>query len=201
MIYSVTGNVVNFDTTAVCVDVNGIAFRCMTTLTTSKKCASVGEKVTLYTYLNVREDAMELFGFYDKAEMDCFKMLITVNGVGPKMALAVLSEMSADKVALSIAAGDYKALTKANGVGPKLAQRICMELKDKIGTLSVSGTADTDLSAVSSALDNSNTAEAVAALEMLGYSQSEASVAVSKLDPNLSVENIIKQALKLLSGK
>lgn len=201
MIYSVTGNVVNFDTTAVCIDVNGIAFRCMTTLTTSKKCASFGEKVTLYTYLNVREDAMELFGFYDKAEMDCFKMLITVNGVGPKMALAVLSEMSADKVALSIAAGDYKALTKANGVGPKLAQRICMELKDKIGSLSVSGTADTDLSAVSSALDNSNTAEAVAALEMLGYSQSEASVAVSKLDPNLSVENIIKQALKLLSGK
>ncbi len=201
MIYSVTGNVVDFDSTAVCIDVNGIAFRCMTTLTTSKKCASIGEKVTLYTYLNVREDAMELFGFYDKAEMDCFKMLITVNGVGPKMALAVLSEMSADKVALSIAAGDYKALTKANGVGPKLAQRICMELKDKIGSLSVGGAANTDLSAVSAALDNSNTAEAVAALEMLGYSQSEASVAVSKLAPNLSVENIIKQALKLLSGK
>lgn len=201
MIYSVTGNVVDFDSTAVCIDVNGIAFRCMTTLTTSKKCASIGEKVTLYTYLNVREDAMELFGFYDKAEMDCFKMLITVNGVGPKMALAVLSEMSADKVALSIAAGDYKALTKANGVGPKLAQRICMELKDKIGSLSVGGAANTDLSAVSAALDNSNTAEAVAALEMLGYSQSEASVAVSRLAPNLSVENIIKQALKLLSGK
>lgn len=201
MIYSVTGNVVDFDSTAVCVDVNGIAFRCMTTLTTSKKCASIGERVILYTYLNVREDAMELFGFYDKAEMDCFKMLITVNGVGPKMALAVLSEMSADKVALSIAAGDYKALTKANGVGPKLAQRICMELKDKIGSLSVGGTSDSDLSAISATLDNSNTAEAVAALEMLGYSQSEASVAVSKLDPNLSVENIIKQALKLLSGK
>lgn len=201
MIYSVTGNVVAFDTNTVCVDVNGVAFRCMTTLTTSQKCASTGAKVTLYTYLNVREDAMELFGFYDKAEMDCFKMLITVNGVGPKMGLAILSEMSADKVALSIAAGDHKALTKANGVGPKLAQRICMELKDKVGSLAVGGTVEADLSAVSATLENTNTAEAVAALEMLGYSQSEASVAVSKIDSTLSVENIIKQALKLLSGK
>lgn len=201
MIYSVTGNVVDFDMNSVAIDVNGIAFRCMTTLTTSKKCASMGIKVTLYTYLNVREDAMELFGFCDKAEMDCFKMLITVNGVGPKMGLAILSEMSADKVALSIAAGDHKALTKANGVGPKLAQRICMELKDKVGSLAVGGAVETDLSAVSATLENTNTAEAVAALEMLGYSQSEASVAVSKIDSTLSVENIIKQALKLLSGK
>ncbi len=201
MIYSVTGTVVDFDVNSVAVDVNGVAFRCMTTLTTSQKCASMGAKVMLYTYLNVREDAMELFGFYDKAEMDCFKMLITVNGVGPKMALAILSEMSADKVALSIAAGDHKALTKANGVGPKLAQRICMELKDKVGSLAVGGTVEADLSAVSATLENSNTAEAVAALEMLGYSQSEASVAVSKIDSTLSVENIIKQALKLLSGK
>lgn len=199
MIYSVTGNVVDFDVNSVAVDVNGVAFRCMTTLTTSQKCASMGAKVMLYTYLNVREDAIELFGFYDKAEMDCFKMLITVNGVGPKMALAILSEMSADKVALSIAAGDHKALTKANGVGPKLAQRICMELKDKVGSLAVGGTVETDLSAVSATLENSNTAEAVAALEMLGYSQSEASVAVSKIDSTLSVENIIKQALKLLA--
>lgn len=199
MIYSVTGNVVDFDTSTVCVDVNGVAFRCMTTLTTSQKCASTGMKVTLYTYLNVREDAMELFGFYDKTEMDCFKMLITVNGVGPKMGLAVLSELTPDKVALSIAAGDYKALTKANGVGPKLAQRICMELKDKVGK--AFGSAESvDLSAVSSTLEHSNTAEAVAALEMLGYSQSEASVAVSKIDSSLSVEEIIKQALKMLSS-
>ncbi len=201
MIYSVTGNVVDFDVNSVAVDVNGVAFRCMTTLTTSQKCASMGAKVTLYTYLNVREDAMELFGFYDKSEMDCFKMLITVNGVGPKMGLAILSELSADKVALSIAAGDHKALTKANGVGPKLAQRICMELKDKVGKLGVSGSVEADLSAVTATLENTNTAEAVAALEMLGYSQSEASVAVSKIDSSLSVENIIKQALKMLSGK
>ena len=199
MIYSVTGNVVDFDANAVCVDVNGVAFRCMTTITTSQKCASMGMKVTLYTYLNVREDAMELFGFYDKTEMDCFKMLITVNGVGPKMGLAILSELTPDKIALSIAAGDHKALTKANGVGPKLAQRICMELKDKVGKTMGSVDSSIDLTAVSSTLSNSNTAEAVAALEMLGYSQSDASVAVSKIDSSLSVENIIKQALKMLS--
>ncbi len=199
MIYSVTGNVVDFDANNVCVDVNGVAFRCMTTFTTSQKCASNGMKVTLYTYLNVREDAMELFGFYDKTEMDCFKMLITVNGVGPKMGLAILSELTPDKVALSIAAGDHKALTKANGVGPKLAQRICMELKDKVGKSMANVTSSVDLTAVSSTLTNSNTAEAVAALEMLGYSQSDASVAVSKIDSSLSVEEIIKQALKMLS--
>ena len=199
MIYSVTGNVVDFDTNAVCVDVNGVAFRCMTTLTTSQKCASLGMKVTLFTYLNVREDAMELFGFYDKNEMDCFKMLITVNGVGPKMGLAILSELTPDKIALSIAAGDHKALTKANGVGPKLAQRICMELKDKVGKTMSNVDSSIDLTAVSSTLSNSNTAEAVAALEMLGYSQSDASVAVSKIDSSLSVEDIIKQALKMLS--
>ena len=199
MIYSVTGNVVDFDVSTVCVDVNGVAFRCMTTLTTSQKCASMGMKVTLYTYLNVREDAMELFGFYDKTEMDCFKMLITVNGVGPKMGLAILSELTPDKVALSIAAGDYKALTKANGVGPKLAQRICMELKDKVGKAFAGADTSVDLTAVSSTLTKSNTAEAVAALEMLGYSQSDASVAVSKIDPSLSVEDIIKQALKMLA--
>ena len=199
MIYSVTGNVVDFDANAVCVDVNGVAFRCMTTFTTSQKCASTGMKVTLFTYLNVREDAMELFGFYDKTEMDCFKMLITVNGVGPKMGLAILSELTPDKIALSIAAGDHKALTKANGVGPKLAQRICMELKDKVGKTMGNVDSSIDLTAVSSTLSNSNTAEAVAALEMLGYSQSDASVAVSKIDSSLSVEDIIKQALKMLS--
>lgn len=200
MIYSVTGTVVAFDRSMVAVDVNGVAFHLITTFTTSQKCASVGSKVTLFTYLNVREDAMELFGFYDKTEMECFKLLITVNGVGPKMALAVLSELSPDKVALSIAAGDYKALTKASGVGPKLAQRIVMELKDKVSKLGAND-GNIELSAVSATMDSSNTSEAVSALEMLGYSQSEASVAVSQLDSSLSVEELIKQALKILSNK
>lgn len=201
MIYSVTGNVVAYDSSTVVVDVNGVAFRCITTLTTAQKCASVGAKVTLLTYMNVREDAIELFGFYEQKELDCFKMLIGVNGVGPKMALAVLSELSADKVILSIASGDFKAITKANGVGPKIAQRIVMELKDKVGKFGVAENDGIDIGSVSATMDNSNTAEAVAALEMLGYSQSEASVAVSKIDSSLSVEEIIKQALKLMIGR
>lgn len=201
MIYSVTGNVVAFDASMVAVDVNGVAFHCITTLTTAQKCASVGSKVTLFTYMNVREDAIEIYGFYEKNEMECFKMLVTVNGVGPKMALAILSEMSSDKVALCIASGDSKALTKANGVGPKLAQRIVLELKDKIGKMSMGENTGFDVSSVSETMNNSNTAEAVAALEMLGYSQSEASVAVSKIDSTLSVEEIIKQALKMMAGR
>lgn len=201
MIYSVTGSVVDYSGSNVAIDVNGIAFNCVTTLTTSKKCAQKGAKVTLFTYLNVREDAMELYGFYDKSELECFKLLITVNGVGPKMALAVLSEHTPDKVALSIAAGDCKALTKVSGVGNKLAQRIVMELKDKIGKSFVTAEISSELSAVSNAVSNSNTSEAISALEMLGYNQSEASVAVSRIDPSLSVEEIIKLALKQLSGQ
>lgn len=197
MFYSVTGNVVDYSTNFVAVDSGSVAFLCFTSMQTASKCSIIGEKVTLYTYLNVREDAIELYGFYDKEELDCFKMLINVSGVGAKMALSLLSEYTPDKIILSIAASDHKALTKASGIGTKLAQRIVLELKDKIGSLSVGDTEN--IAAVSSVSHNSVTSEAVAALVMLGYGQSEASVAVSGLDPSLSVEELIKQALKLLS--
>ena len=132
MIYSVTGNVVDFDVNTVCVDVNGVAFRCMTTLNTISKIGRTGEEATLFTHLNVREDAMDLFGFYTQQELDCFKQLISVSGVGPKAGLAILSQLSPDKLALCIASGDVKSITKAQGVGPKLASRIVLELKDKL---------------------------------------------------------------------
>lgn len=197
MFYSVSGNVVDYSTNFVAVDSGSVSFLCFTSMQTASKCSIIGEKVTLYTYMNVREDAIELYGFYEKEELDCFKMLINVSGVGAKMALSLLSEYTPDKIILSIAAGDHKALTKASGIGTKLAQRIVLELKDKIGSLSVSSSEN--VAAVSSVSQNSVTAEAVAALVMLGYSQSEASIAVSGLDPSLSVEELIKQALKLLS--
>lgn len=197
MFYSVTGTVVDYSPNFVAVEAGGVAFLCFTSMQTAGKCSVIGEKVTLYTYLNVREDAIELYGFYDKEELDCFKMLIGVSGVGTKMALSLLSEYTPDKIILCIAAGDHKALTKASGIGNKLAQRITLELKDKIGALSADSAES--VAAVSSVSKNSSTAEAVAALVMLGYSQSEASVAVSNLDPSLTVEEIIKQALKLLS--
>lgn len=197
MFYSVSGTVVDYSTNFVALQAGGVAFLCFTSMQTAGKCSIIGEKVTLYTHLNVREDAIELYGFYDREELDCFKMLLGVSGVGAKMALSLLSEYTPDKIILSIAAGDHKALTKASGIGNKLAQRITLELKDKIGSLSV-GDAE-NVAAVSSISNNSVTSEAVAALVMLGYSQSEASVAVSGLDPSLSVEELIKHALKLLS--
>ncbi len=194
MFYSLTGTVLDYSPAYVAVDCNGIAFMCNTSEATARSCSVIGEKVTLYTYLNVKEDAMDLYGFYDKSELDCFKLLITISGVGPKYALAVLSVLTPDNVALSIAAGDYKSLTKANGVGTKLAQRIVNELKDKMSSVHVENVTE-----VSKIMNNTSSAEAVAALTSLGYSQSDASLAVSQIDPSLEVEEIIKQALKNMS--
>lgn len=199
MFYSITGTIVYVDTQSIAIDCHGVAFKCMTTLCTLRQVGEKGSTATLYTYLNVREDALDLFGFSTEQELDCFKILISVSGVGPKAGLAILSELTPEKLALSIATGDSKAITRAQGVGPKLAQRIVLELKDKLAKgLELSGTTP-EIQAAGIASASGNQAEAVSALAMLGYSQSEASVAVSKLDGNLSVEDLIKQALKILS--
>lgn len=199
MFYSITGNVVYYDAQSVAVDCNGVAFKCCTTTNTLKNVAKKGERVTLFTYLNVKEDALDLFGFYTQQELDCFKLLIDVNGVGPKVALAILSELTPERLAVCIASGDIKSITRANGVGPKVAQRVILELKDKLAKGLDLGNMGIEIEAASVAAESSNTSEAVSALTMLGYSQSEAAVAVGKLDPSLSVEQLIKQALKQLS--
>ncbi len=199
MFYSITGNVVYYDAQSVAVDCNGVAFKCCATTNTLKNVAKKGERVTLFTYLNVKEDALDLFGFYTQQELDCFKLLIDVNGVGPKVALAILSELTPERLAVCIASGDIKSITRANGVGPKVAQRVILELKDKLAKGLDLGNMGIEIEAASVAAESSNTSEAVSALTMLGYSQSEAAVAVGKLDPSLSVEQLIKQALKQLS--
>ena len=122
-----------------------------------------------------------------------------MTGVGPKAALAILSQLTPDKLALCISAGDVKAITRANGVGPKIAQRVILELKDKAKSALSGAQSDTNYDSVAAVQDLPNTGEAIAALTMLGYSQSEASVAVSKLDPSLSVQDLIRGALKVLS--
>lgn len=200
MFYSLTGTVVYYDAQCVAVDCNGVAFKCFATANTLKKVAQIGEKVTLFTYLNVKEDALDLYGFYTVQELECYKILISVSGVGAKMALAVLSELSPEQLALSIAAGDTKAITRANGVGNKIAQRIVLELKDKLAKGLDLQTEGSDIAAAGTATASGNSSEAVSALTMLGYSQSEAAVAVGKLSPDLSVEEMIKQALKQLSA-
>lgn len=199
MFYSLTGKVIYVGVSEVAVECGGVGFRCFTSNNTLYDITK-GETVTLFTHLNVREDALDLFGFSTEWELEWFKMLITVNGVGPKAALNVLSQLPPDKLALSISAGDVKAITKAQNIGPKIAQRIILDLKDKVKTLaSTTDSVSSDLTAVSAVNDMSNTSEAVSALTMLGYTQSDASVAVSKLDPSMSVENLIRGALKILS--
>lgn len=197
MFYSVTGNIVHIDASSVAVECGGVAFKCSCSLNTLKKVGNIGSQTTLYTYLAVREDALELFGFNDMNELDCFKLLIGISGVGPKAALAVLSEMTPDKLAMAVASGDAKSVTKAQGVGPKIAQRIVLELKGKL--TAVANDTEEAFDAVSAVSASDNTAEAVSALQFLGYSKYEAAKAVSQFDKNLSVEELIRKALTVLS--
>lgn len=197
MFYSLTGTVVHIDENTAALSCGGVAFLCQCSAWTLRSINS-GEDVTLYTHLSVREDALELFGFIDKAERECFRLLIGVTGVGPKAALSILSAMTPQSLAVSIASGDVKSITRAQGVGPKIAQRIVLELKDKLSAELPGSKAD-DGSALVAAMSVSGENEAVEALVMLGYSRSEASVAVGRLDDGLSTEELIKQALRSLA--
>ena len=150
----------------------------------------------LFTHLNVREDAMDLYGFVNNQELDCFKMLTNISGVGPKVGLAILSELTPENVVMAAASGDSKAFARANGVGPKLAQRITLELKDKAkGIFTTSEVGEIPM------LNNasSNAAQAVQALGALGYSPSEAAAVVGKIDSSLKTEEIIRLALKSMA--
>ncbi len=198
MFYSLTGKIVFVDSAGFAIDCGGVAYRCFSTRHTLTKIGILGENATVFTYLNVREDAMDLFGFAQQNELECFKLLIGVTGVGPKAALAILSELTPDKLALSIAAGDAKAIQQAQGVGAKLAQRVILELKDKLAAnIPAMGVSQDALLAAE--VSGGAQEEAVSALVMLGYSRSEAAVAVGKLPPELSAEDFIKQALKTLA--
>ncbi len=200
MFYCLKGDIIRIDAASVVIECSGVGFFCNTTANTVNKIGTNRKGITLYTHLNVREDALDLFGFYDEAELDFFRLLISVTGVGPKAALAILSEFSVDKLAICVASGDAKALTRASGVGNKIAQRIVLELKDKLKSGMPAFAADSTIEAASAAVSSgSNASEAVAALTTLGYSQSDAAVAVGGLDQTLSAEELIKRALKLLA--
>ena len=157
MIYSLDGTLTYFDQNFAVVSCGGVGFKCFTTLTTLQSLPGVGKPVQLFTYLSVREDALDLYGFATTAELDCFKLLISVNGVGPKAALAILSELSADRLAVCIAGGDAKSLTRAPGIGKKIAERIVLELKDKMGVLDLGSSSEVQAAAAA------NTAGSVAA--------------------------------------
>ena len=196
MIATLRGTLTYTDSTYVVVECGGVGFKCATTLGTLNALPEIGEEVLLYTYMSVREDAIDLFGFLTTDELEAFKMITSVNGVGPKIGIALLSEFTATQLILYIGANDAKALTAASGVGIKLAQRIVLELKDKVGK--ISGVTAADF-APRKQKETTASSEAVAALVSLGYTKGEASLAVGKIEADLPTDELIKQALKLLA--
>lgn len=200
MLYNLKGTLTVSDVNFIVVECGGVGFKCFTTLNTVKEIGRVGDKVNVFTHLAVREDSMDLYGFASLSELDAFKLLITVSGIGPKAAVSILSELSPDRLALCIASGDSKAITRAQGVGKKTAERVVLELKDKMGSIS-SDDASQDVASASSVMQGSSSAEAVEALVALGYSQSDAAVVVGSMDKSLSVDEMIRQGLKQLAKK
>ncbi len=196
MISSLKGQLIYLEPTFCIIECSGVGFRCFISSKTLGAMPKIGETVQLFTYMSVKEDALDLYGFSDMNDLSCFKLITSVSGVGPKIGIALLSTFNAEQISMFIAGNDPKSLTAASGVGLKLAQRIILELKDKVANITVSD--DSDVAAVHTANSNSNSKEAVSALVALGYSQSEASLAVGKCPQDLPVEQLIKEALKLL---
>ena len=195
MYYYVNGTVAEIGPNLAVIDCSGVGYACATTNYTLAQMKK-GEKAKLYTYLHVREEIFDLYGFASQAELSSFKMLISVSGVGPKAALAILSSGTPDQLALSIVTGDEKALTGVPGIGKKIAQRIILELKDKLAKEQSSFSAQGG-GAVPVSLPGDKGSEAAAALAVLGYGSQEIGLALKGVDMDaLPLEEIIRQALK-----
>lgn len=195
MFYYVNGTVAEIEAGLAVIDCSGVGYACATTNYTLSQLKK-GERAKLYTYLNVREDAMEMFGFASQSELRSFKMLIGVSGVGPKAALSILSSTTPQQLSMAVVMGDEKALTAAPGIGKKIAQRIILELKDKLikeqgGFEAGSG------AAVAMPAQNNKAGEAAAALAVLGYGSQEIAATLKGIDMDaLPLEEIIRQSLK-----
>ena len=202
MIYCLSGKIIKKTLNAVVLSCGGVGYYTQCPASVAGALPGVGKEATLYTVLSVTENEVSLYGFATEEQQACFEMLTAVSGVGPKVGLAILSVMEPDRVALAISAGDHKAFKAASGVGPKLAQRIVLELKDKVAKGFVDGINLEDVGMAASAAPAAQGAgQAIAALVSLGYSQSEAALAVSKIDATLPVEEIIKLALRGMAGR
>lgn len=203
MIYSLKGRLAVKELNFAVIECAGVGYGCRTTYTTISQLGEIGSEAKLYTYLYVREDAVELFGFSTLQELSCFKLLITVSGVGPKAATAILSDVDPERFAFLVASGDSKFFTKTKGIGAKTAQRIVLELKDKISSESLSGTFSKETSGFGAVSGGAETAvsEALEALMVLGYSQGEVAPILGKLDASLSTQDLIKETLKIIAAK
>ena len=195
MFYYLDGTVAEILPYLAVIDCGGVGYACATTNYTLAQLKR-GERAKLFTYLHVREEIFDLYGFSSQAELNSFKMLIGVSGVGPKAALAILSVGTPEHLTMAVITGDEKALTAAPGVGKKLAQRILLELKDKIAkeTQEIGLPASAGGAALGS---GSKAAEAAAALAVLGYTQQDISAALKGVDvETLPLEEIVRQSLK-----
>ena len=202
MIYCLTGKIVKKSMNAVVLSCGGVGYYAQCPASVAGALPGVGKEATIYTVMSVTENDVSLYGFATEEQQACFEMLTAVSGVGPKVGLAILSVMEPDRVALAISAGDHKAFKAASGVGPKLAQRIVLELKDKVAKGFVDGISLEDVARASADTQASQgSSQAIPALVSLGYSQSEAALAVSKIDAALPVEEIIKLALRSMAGR
>lgn len=194
MYYYIKGKYITKGENFAVIEAGGIGYKIYTSAINLEKMPFSGEELLMYTHFYVREDTQDLYGFITNDEITLFLQLLSINGVGPKAALSIMSALTYEQLALAVMTNDAKTLTKAQGIGPKAAQRIILELKDKIKTTDA---LPEEIKTVSLEQENSQS-EAVTALTVLGYSVSEAKHAVSKVDPTLNVENIIKEALKIL---
>ena len=200
MIYHVNGTLDYCEPGFCVVDCSGVGYKlAISDNTYSAIVGHVNERAKLYTYLQVREDGVELFGFNTLDELNSFKLLITVSGVGPKAAMAILSLLTPDRLSMAITSEDVKAISKANGVGSKTAARVVLELKDKITKQVFSSPVSAEVGAIASQVQkSSNLSEALEALVVLGYSRSDAQRALGGIDPLLDVAKIIPLALAKL---
>ncbi|MBR2349336.1 MAG: Holliday junction branch migration protein RuvA [Clostridia bacterium] len=191
----ISGQLVNIENNYVTIDVGGVGYEICVSINTLNKLPTVGNKIKLHAYLNVREDEMSLFGFYSREEKALFLKLITVTGVGPKAAIGILSGMLPENLAVCIATGDVKAIAKIKGVGKKIAERLVLELKEKLAmpeTDYISG----EVSVNVVGMDAMST-EAITALRSLGVTQSEAAMLVSQARKESdTLEELILNALR-----
>ena len=194
MYYYIKGKYITKGENFAVVEAGGIGYKIYTSAINLDKMPFVGEELLMYTHFYVREDTQDLYGFVSNDEITLFLQLLSINGVGPKAALSIMSALTYEQLALAVMTNDAKTLTKAQGIGPKAAQRIILELKDKIQTVD---SLPEEIKTISLEEQNSQS-EAVTALTVLGYSVNEAKQAVSKVPLGLGVEEIIKEALKIL---
>lgn len=199
MVSYVRGELVAVEEEKVVIDVNGVGFGIFMPAQSMNYLPPIGEEVRLHTYMNVREDAIQLFGFLTKDDLQVFKLVIGVSGIGPKGGLSILSQLSPDDLRFAVMANDAKAIAKAPGIGKKTAEKLIIELKDKLSIEDVLNKVDDgEISATTSSVSNEIQAEAVQALVALGYGNTESMKAVKKVqvDEHTTVEELLKLALK-----